>query len=120
MTTAAELFLRTRAMHDGWQREINQFVDDFRRASPGERARRMEAPITEPHVMAGLIAGVLSALCRETDTAVPEWVGETGSPEPFFVLPARGFELRLRLMIESPPAFRIRNVFVPASYLSRA
>lgn len=42
------------------------------------------------------------------------------SPEPFFIPDARSYALRVRLMLESPPPFRVRKIFVPASYLDRA
>lgn len=118
--TAAECLAAAHAAGETRQRVINQFIDDFRRATPGDRAELVAAPIESSGKLEGLVAGVVSALCREMDTATPAWVAHVGSPEPFFAFPADSFELRLRLMIESPAPFRIRNVFVPETYLSRA
>ena len=118
--TAAELFHAARAAGEGFQGPVNEFVDEFRRASPETRPTMIVDPLSGPGALEGLVAAIVSALCRETGTLVPAWVGETFSPDPFFAFPARSYELRLRLLLESPAAFRIRNVYVPESYLSRA
>jgi len=67
-----------------------------------------------------LLAAVVSYLCHEAGIPQPSWVEHVTSPAPHFVLPARSFAMRVRLLLESPPPFRNRGVFVPEDYLSRA
>ena len=118
--TAVECLNEARAAGERYQHPINEFIDSFRRAVGVERSRLVADPISEMGTLEGLVAAVVSALCRELGELTPIWVGEIASPVPFFAFPARSYALRVRLMVESPPAFFIRNVFVPANYLSRA
>jgi hypothetical protein len=118
--TALECLQQARAAGANYQRVINTFVDEFRRASMADKRLMAQGPIEQSGQLEGLVAAVVSALCRECAVEAPGWVASVGSPGPFFAFPAKSYALRVRLMIESPPAFRVRNVFVPRDYLSRA
>lgn len=118
--TIGDLLDRDSEVTGDLQLYINAFLDEFRGAPPAQRALMIAKGPEQSGKLEGLIAAIASALCREVGMEPPAWVARVHSPEPYFVFPARGFALRLRLMLESPPAFRVRNVFVPGNYLSRA
>jgi len=117
---AIESLAEASALGSEFQQAVNEFIDAFRRAPPAERSEMVRDPIIRCGSLEGLIAAVVSALCREVGMPAPRWVETIGSPEPFFAFPAKSYALRVRLMFESPAPFRIRNVFVPENYLSRA
>ena len=118
--TASECLASAQKRGSAFQQAVNEFIDEFRRAGQAARQSMIESPIESSGPLEGLIAAVVSALCREVGITPPKWTDSVYSPEPFFAFPARSMALRVRLMIESPPAFRIRNVFVPENYLHRA
>jgi len=118
--TVGDLVAAMGAEEIEFQRLINAFVDEFRRVPEPERQRMLANGPCQAGKREGLLAAVASALCREVGMAPPRWVQETYSPEPYFAFPAKSFALRLLLMLESPPPFRARNVFVSENYLARA
>jgi hypothetical protein len=117
--TVRELLRRCEEEAGDFQLYVNAFVDEFRRAPAARRAAMVAEGPEHSGRMEGLVAAVVSVLCREVGMEAAGWVARVHSPEPFFAFPARGFALRLRLMLESPPAFRGRNVFVPEDYMAR-
>jgi hypothetical protein len=120
--TAAECYERLLRFGTPAERQLvlNQFIDDFRRADPSERARAVEVAIPTIDSLAALVAATAESLCVEAGSDVPSWLQGIVSPEPYFAFGAKSFSLRVRLMIDSPPAFKVRRVFVPSTFLDRA
>lgn len=62
--TARECLFEAQALGEDFQRVINVFLDDFLRADTVEKPLMIEDAITTYDHLKGLIAGVVSALCR--------------------------------------------------------
>lgn len=66
------------------------------------------------------LAATAHSLALEYGLKVPDWVADEFYflEDPYFALDAKG-DLRIVLLLESPPCFRIRNLFVSENVLSR-
>jgi hypothetical protein len=103
---------------------VADFLDQFRLEKRAEMLNR------EPRILAGLfehgevcdayLAATAVSLAREIRAIPPSWVWNENRKlrDPWFASP--GQAIRAMLLLESPAAFRERNLFVSENALSRA
>lgn len=103
---------------------LGDFLDGFYR-QPKPEALTTEPPLLASHhpegsVLDAFLAATAHALANRQGWPGPAWAfGETRYlHRPFF--PIRAAAFRATLLLESPPPFRSRNLFVTANALSRA
>lgn len=109
---------------DSFDRCLANFLDEFY-AAPGAGALRDAPPFLAPsrgqpgRVQDAYLAATAEELAQAYKLEVPEWTaGEQRLlHQPWFALPLDA--LRAVLILESPAAFRSRNLFVSANALSR-
>jgi hypothetical protein len=103
---------------------IPEFLDDFY-AEPleerlAEEPRSLTAILNDEGLADAYLAGIAEHLSRQYEITPPAWAFGPGRvlENPWFAMKSHGG--RMCMLIESPPAFRTRNIFVSANALSRA
>lgn len=100
---------------------LREFLDTFYSANPQTMAAAIRgAPARVGAIHDAYLAAVAEHLALRFGLEVPRWTDDSGRflAEPFF---AGGLEtLKAVLLVESPLAFRRRQIFVSANALSRA
>jgi len=103
---------------------VGQFLDDWWRTAPAARCDLIrEAPSNVPSEQlrwAALLAGAVEWLCATDGLACPAWTRrpEYQLAEPWFLYP--GWRLRAWQLVDTPAAFKSRNIFGGDRILSRA
>jgi len=123
-STLADVAKRT-AAGDSFERCLANFLDEFY-AAPTEDALREEPLLLDPlfgepgHIQDAYLAATAEELARAHHFRLPLWTGAECRKlrRPWFA--SQLASLRAVLILESPPAFRSRNLFVSENALSRA
>ena len=110
---------------DSFDRCLANFLDGFY-AAPNARALADVPPLLAPRIgeLGGVQDAYLAATAEELANAhqfpVPAWTDAEVRKlhRPWFASPLAG--LRAVLLLESPPAFRSRNLFISQNALTRA
>jgi hypothetical protein len=113
------------AQGDSFDRCLANFLDEFY-AAPNAAALAAAPALLVPrfgelgHIQDAYLAATAEELARRFELPQPDWTdGEDRQlRRPWFATPLAA--LRAVLLLESPPAFRARNLFVSENALSRA
>lgn len=99
------------------------FLDIFYAAAKEQKQQLIShAPsyLSDRRQLSYCAAGI-HMLCRENGLAIPEWVMDSSHilKDPYF--PGASTDLlKLVCLVESPPEFKMRNIFTTENVLSRA
>jgi hypothetical protein len=103
---------------------LRNFLDEFY-ASPALQKLEEEPPLLisilrDEGLADAYLGGVAEHLARQSGFSVPAWTGVSFRrlKKPWFSMNSHGG--RMLLLVESPAAFRERNIFISADALSRA
>ncbi len=109
---------------DSFDRCLANFLDHFYSAPNAAALHETPALLASQfgelgHVQDAYLAATAEELARAHDFPAPEWTGDQARElrRPWFASPLAA--LRAVLLLESPPAFRSRNLFVSENALSR-
>ncbi len=103
---------------------IPEFLDEFYAEPLAERVaeepRSLTAVLGDDGLADAYLAGIAEHLSRQYKLKTPAWVFWPGRKlaNPWFAMTSQGG--RMCMLIESPPAFRERNIFISAHALTRA
>jgi len=105
------------ASFDSWPVHLFDSVDAFRRRPDPALVRTPPAAGLAPRLRV-LVASTVELLCAASEVPTPSWCrGVAPLSAPWFV---SGVEnLKAAALVESPAAFRKRNIFVLANFLDR-
>jgi len=103
---------------------IAEFLDEFYAEPLAERLaeepRSLTVMLNDEGLADAYLAAIADHLSRQNQMQRPKWVFGTSRvlANPWFAMESHGG--RMCMLIESPTAFRERNIFVSANALSRA
>jgi len=113
------------ARGESFDRCLASFLDEFY-AAPDARALAAAPPLLAPtcgetgRIQDAYLAATAEELARGNKFSIPAWVADDSRKlhRPWFASPLAA--LRVVLLLESPAAFRARNLFVSENALTRA
>ena len=119
----AEVAART-LLGRSFEYELADFLHEFNLSGNGSTLRDAPALLAELSSAGSIhdayLAAVAAALSSRIHVPAPNWTRrpERTLPQPWFASPGR--HMRALLLLESPAAFRERNLFVSANALTVA